>query len=236
MMMAIGDGARQSIEARIRSAGTNLVIVMPGSATVGGARLGQGAMTTLDAADAQALGDVPGVAAVSPGVNTRGQVVASAGNWSTQIQGAGDELAAIRSWSLESGSFFSSADVITRGQGRRAGRRGARPDLRRRRRSDGRDRPRQRPTVHGDRRAGTQGPVGDGTGPGRHRHRPVHDGAEAADRARRSWARSRCRPPTRGRSPPSRRPSPPFCGSGTTWSRGSQTTSPSARSRRWPAS
>ncbi len=111
MMMAIGDGARQSIEARIRSAGTNLVIVMPGSATVGGARLGQGAMTTLDAADAEALRQVPGVAAVSPGVNTRGQVVASAGNWSTQIQGAGDELATIRSWSLESGSFFSAADV-----------------------------------------------------------------------------------------------------------------------------
>jgi len=111
MMMAIGDGARQSIEARIRSAGTNLVIVMPGSATVGGARLGQGAMTTLDAADAEALRQVPGVAAVSPGVNTRGQVVASGGNWSTQVQGAGDELPAIRSWSVEYGSFFSAADV-----------------------------------------------------------------------------------------------------------------------------
>ena len=111
MMMAIGDGARQSIEARIRSAGTNIVIVMPGSATVGAARLGQGAMTTLDANDAEALRQVPGVAAVSPGVNTRAQVVAAEGNWSTQIQGAGDELAAIRSWSLESGSFFSAADV-----------------------------------------------------------------------------------------------------------------------------
>ena len=111
VMMAIGDGARQSIESRIRSAGTNLVIVMPGSATVGGARLGQGAMTTLDAADAEALRQVPGVAAVSPGVNTRGQIVASAGNWSTQIQGAGDELATIRSWSIDSGSFFSAGDV-----------------------------------------------------------------------------------------------------------------------------
>jgi len=111
MMMAIGDGARQSIEARIRSAGTNLVIVMPGSVTVGGARLGQGAMTTLDAADAEALRQVAGVVAVSPGVNTRGQVVAPGGNWSTQIQGAGDELAAIRSWSVEYGSFFSAADV-----------------------------------------------------------------------------------------------------------------------------
>ena len=111
MMMAIGDGAKQSIEAQIRSAGTNLVIVTPGSATVGGARLGQGAQTTLDAADAEALRELPGVAAVSPGVNTRAQVVAAGGNWSTQIQGAGDELATIRSWSLEAGSFFSASDV-----------------------------------------------------------------------------------------------------------------------------
>ena len=47
VMMAIGDGARQSIEARIRTAGANIVMVSPGSATVGGARLGQGAVTTL---------------------------------------------------------------------------------------------------------------------------------------------------------------------------------------------
>jgi putative ABC transport system permease protein len=111
VMMAIGDGARQSIEARIRSAGTNLVIVMPGSATVGGARLGQGAVTTLVASDAEAIGHLPGVAAVSPGVNTRAQVVAPAGNWSTQVQGAGEALSAIRSWDLESGGFLSAADV-----------------------------------------------------------------------------------------------------------------------------
>jgi putative ABC transport system permease protein len=111
VMMAIGDGARQSIESRIRSAGTNLVIVTPGSATVGGARLGQGAVTTLDRADAETIAQLPGVAAVSPGVNTRAQVVAAGGNWPTQVQGAGDELAAIRSWSLEAGSFFSAADV-----------------------------------------------------------------------------------------------------------------------------
>ncbi len=111
VMMAIGDGARQSIESRIRSAGTNLVIVTPGSATVGGARLGQGAMTTLEASDAVAIAQLPGVAAVSPGVNSRTQVVAPGGNWPTQVQGAGDELATIRSWSLEAGSFFTAADV-----------------------------------------------------------------------------------------------------------------------------
>jgi len=71
VMMALGNGARASIESRIRSAGTNLIIVMPGSATVGGVRLGQGARTTLTPADAEAITrDVPGVAALSPGATT----------------------------------------------------------------------------------------------------------------------------------------------------------------------
>jgi putative ABC transport system permease protein len=112
VMMAIGDGARQSIESRIRSQGTNLIIVMPGSAVVGGARLGQGAMQTLTADDAEVIRrEVPGVQAVSPGVNTRGQVVAASGNWSTQIQGAGADLPSIRAWAMEAGAFFGEPEV-----------------------------------------------------------------------------------------------------------------------------
>jgi putative ABC transport system permease protein len=117
VMMALGNGARASIESRIRSAGTNLIIVMPGSATVGGVRLGQGARTTLTPADAEAIGrDVPGIDAVSPGAATRAQVVSATGNWSTQIQGASAELASIRNWSVESGSFFTDADVTRAGK------------------------------------------------------------------------------------------------------------------------
>jgi putative ABC transport system permease protein len=117
VMMALGNGARASIESRIRSAGTNLIIVMPGSATVGGVRLGQGARTTLTPADAEAIGrDVPGIDAVSPGATTRAQVVSATGNWSTQIQGASAELASIRNWSVESGSFFTDADVTRAGK------------------------------------------------------------------------------------------------------------------------
>src|SRR6188474_1871244 len=117
VMMALGNGARASIESRIRSAGTNLIIVMPGSATVGGVRLGQGARTTLTPADAEAITrDIPGVAAVSPGATTRAQVVSGTGNWSTQIQGASAELSTIRNWSIESGSFFTDADVARAGK------------------------------------------------------------------------------------------------------------------------
>ena len=111
VMMALGNGARNSIEARIRSAGTNLIIITPGSSNVAGVRSGQGGRTTLTSADADAVAKLPGVAAISPGATTRAQVVSATGNWSTQIQGAGAELSTIRDWSMESGNFFTEADV-----------------------------------------------------------------------------------------------------------------------------
>ena len=37
--------------------------------------------------------------------------IAEASNWNTQIQGAGADLPAIRAWSMQYGSFFSSQDV-----------------------------------------------------------------------------------------------------------------------------
>ena len=112
VMMALGNGARAAIEARIRTAGTNLIIVMPGSANVAGARTGQGARTTLTPDDSDAIArQVTGIAAISPGASTRAQVVSAMGNWYTQIQGASGELRVIRHWDTEFGAFFTDADV-----------------------------------------------------------------------------------------------------------------------------
>jgi putative ABC transport system permease protein len=112
VMVAIGTGARTSIEDQIRSTGTNVVIVSAGSTRFGPVRQGQGATTTLTAADGEAIRDeVPGIRYLSPGVTTRAQIVAETSNWGTQVQGAGDELAAIRAWPLEYGVFLSPADV-----------------------------------------------------------------------------------------------------------------------------
>ena len=112
VMVAIGNGARASIEAQIRSAGSNVVIVSAGSTGFGPVRQGQGATTTLTVADAMAIREeVAGIRYLSPGVNTRAQVVAEASNWGTQVQGAGAELAAVRAWPLELGVFLSEADV-----------------------------------------------------------------------------------------------------------------------------
>jgi putative ABC transport system permease protein len=112
VMVAIGAGARESIESQIRSAGSNLIIVNAGSGGFGPVRQGQGAVTTLTPDDAAAIRrDVPGIRYLSPGINTRTQVVAPASNWNTQVQGTGAELPAIRSWPLEFGTFFTEQDV-----------------------------------------------------------------------------------------------------------------------------
>ena len=112
VMMALGDGAKASIEQRVASLGTNVLTVSAGSANVGGVRMGQGAVTTLTPADASAIAaEVRGVGGVSPGVSSRAQVVGPAGNWQTQIQGAGSAYADIRAWDMASGSFFTDDDV-----------------------------------------------------------------------------------------------------------------------------
>jgi putative ABC transport system permease protein len=112
VMVAIGTGASTAIQSQIQSAGSNIVMVTAGSGAFGPVRQGQGAVTTLTAEDADAIRrDVPGIRYISPGLNTRTQVVATAGNWNTQIQGAGTEFAAIRSWPPQFGSFFTEEDV-----------------------------------------------------------------------------------------------------------------------------
>ena len=111
VMVAIGNGARASIETNIRSAGSNIVNVNAGSGGFGPVRMGAGAVTTLRPEDAEAIRkEVPGIKYLSPGVNLRTQIISDVSNWNTQVQGAGRELLAIRAWALEQGSFFSEQE------------------------------------------------------------------------------------------------------------------------------
>jgi putative ABC transport system permease protein len=111
VMVAIGTGARTSIENQIKSAGSNLVTVNAG-AGFGPVRGGQGATTTLKPDDAEAIrAQIPGIRYMSPGLNARTQVVSQGGNWNTSVQGASDEILDIRSWPLQFGSMFTRQDV-----------------------------------------------------------------------------------------------------------------------------
>jgi putative ABC transport system permease protein len=112
VMMAIGNGARNTIETQIRSAGSNLVTVSAGAGGFGPVRAGQGATTTLTVDDAVAIREsIAGVRYLSPGTSTRAQVVAAGANWNTTIQGANEEFQEIRSWPTQFGSFLTAENV-----------------------------------------------------------------------------------------------------------------------------
>jgi len=110
-MVALGTGARTTIEERVKSAGTNMIMVNAGNFSQGGVRMGQGNSTTLTAEDANAIKQIPGVQYAAAGANTRGQIIAGNQNWSTQVQGTDVDLPLIRSWPTKYGAFFTAQDV-----------------------------------------------------------------------------------------------------------------------------
>ncbi len=109
--VAIGAGARISVQNQIDRLGSNLVVVLPGSVTQGGARSGSGGASTLTPADGMAIAGLPKVASVSPVVSVRSQVVAGGNNWQTSISGVAPTYTFIRNWNIASGTFFSQDDV-----------------------------------------------------------------------------------------------------------------------------
>jgi putative ABC transport system permease protein len=110
-MVALGTGARTTIEERVKSAGTNMILVNAGNFSQGGVRMGQGNSTTMTPEDATAMRELPNVQYVAAGASTRSQVIAGNQNWSTQIQGTDVDLPLIRNWPTKYGSFFTSTDV-----------------------------------------------------------------------------------------------------------------------------
>jgi putative ABC transport system permease protein len=99
------------IEEQVRSTGTNLITVSPGSFNMGGVRGGGGTSTRLTPEDAEALRQLPEVQYVAENAGTRSQVIYSNQNWNTQIEGTNIDLPLIRSWQLQYGTFFTAEDV-----------------------------------------------------------------------------------------------------------------------------
>jgi putative ABC transport system permease protein len=111
--VAIGAGARASVQSQINSLGSNLIIVLPGSVTTSGARTGSGGASTLTPQDAVAVAGLADVSSVTPVVTVRAQVVGGGANWSTTVSGVAPTYTYVRQWSLAAGTFFSDADVAS---------------------------------------------------------------------------------------------------------------------------
>ena len=114
-MIALGSGARASIDQQIQSQGTNVIYVSSGSfgRGPGTARGGAGSVTTLTLDDAQTIArDVPTVARLSPMVRSRAQVVAGNQNWNTSVEGGNEEYLTVRNWPVATGENFTARDVM----------------------------------------------------------------------------------------------------------------------------
>ena len=111
-MVAIGEGAKATIRAQIASLGTNVLIVLPGTATQGGVRTGSGGVNTLVDGDAKAMTqELSSVSFASPVLRRPEQIIAGNLNWSTLAQGVAPEFQQIRDWEIASGRFIHDGDI-----------------------------------------------------------------------------------------------------------------------------
>src|ERR1022692_1422723 len=110
--IAVGAGATARIQQQIASLGSNLLMVLPGSITTSGIRLGSGIALTLTEDDARAIAaQCPAVSLVAPVVRQGQQVIGGNNNWATSIQGVTPEYLMIRELAVDRGAAFTSKDV-----------------------------------------------------------------------------------------------------------------------------
>jgi ABC-type lipoprotein export system ATPase subunit len=87
-MVAVAAGAQMQVAERIRSLGANLLLVIPGAQTSGGARLEAGTRHTLTEDDTAAIErQIQGAQVVAPLLSRPMQVIAGDKNWATTVAG-----------------------------------------------------------------------------------------------------------------------------------------------------
>jgi putative ABC transport system permease protein len=116
-MISVGAGAQERVREQLKNLGSNLILVLPGSTTASGVRLGWGAAQTLTEEDARAIAlEVEGVVVAAPVVRGTGQVVAGGANWSTQFYGTTNDYLVARDWPVASGRAFEDAEIAGAGK------------------------------------------------------------------------------------------------------------------------
>jgi putative ABC transport system permease protein len=110
-MVAVGSGAQTQVAEQIRSLGSNVLMVVPGTAQRGAVRQESGTWHTLTESDAIAIEtELPSVKAAAPSVRQVAQIVAGNQNWRTTVNGTTASYFVIREWGLSSGRYFSGGE------------------------------------------------------------------------------------------------------------------------------
>ena len=112
VMMAIGQGSKESIRKNISQMGTNVIMIRPGADMMGGVRQDPSSMQTLKIADYESfIKDKKYVTYVSPEVNASGQAIYGANNTNTTIYGESLDYLDIKQWDISQGVAFTDEDV-----------------------------------------------------------------------------------------------------------------------------
>ncbi|HET8575837.1 MAG TPA: ABC transporter permease [Methylomirabilota bacterium] len=111
-MVAVGAGAQARVTEQIQSLGSNMIVVLSGSVTSGGVRLGSGSQLTITEDDAWAIQrEIPLVEAAAPSMRGGGQIIYGNLNWATSVQGVTPEYFVARDWPVASGRDLTQEDV-----------------------------------------------------------------------------------------------------------------------------
>ncbi|HET6331275.1 MAG TPA: ABC transporter permease [Holophagaceae bacterium] len=115
VMIGIGQGSKKASEDIIRSMGTNLIMIFPGSSSKsGGGPVGLGGVDTLTPADADAINAElkDSVSAATSYVRAAKPAVYADNNWLVgTVAGADANYLEIKAWNLDEGRYFTEQEV-----------------------------------------------------------------------------------------------------------------------------
>lgn len=108
----LGEGLKQSTANQLSDMGTNLIMVMRANQRRGGVSMGSSNVQSLKVRDCELIEkNAKNVSAVSPVVNSGGQLVNGSKNWSGTVYGGSPEYLEIRKYEIATGVNFTDDDV-----------------------------------------------------------------------------------------------------------------------------
>jgi len=108
-MVTLGHATTKSVQSQISGLGSNLLTILPGQ-SLGRGGGGQGAQP-FKIEDVDAIrGQIGGVTAVAPQVQSSATAVRNAANWTVTINGTTGEYLIGQQWALASGRVFTPAE------------------------------------------------------------------------------------------------------------------------------
>ena len=114
-MMALGEGAKASMQEQLKSMGSNMLSIRAGSAKIRGASQGAGAVARFTFPDVDEIASLHTLVKNASGVvNGAGRIVYGNKNWSTSLTGVGYDYGTMRAAVPTIGRWFTRDEIQTR--------------------------------------------------------------------------------------------------------------------------